>query len=50
MIYIISARAYWRYVNEFGMTHGEIMAHVGRAFGIRGTITELHIVKDDDGE
>lgn len=52
MIYVLGARAYLNYIlDEDGkvkMTHEEVIEHINRSFMIRGQITQLNIVKDNE--
>lgn len=43
MAYVMSAKAYWNYIEKHRMTHEELIVHLNQSFGIRGLIMELHI-------
>lgn len=45
MIYFMSKRMYWHYINgKDPMTHEELIAYINWAFGLMGTVVELHIL------
>lgn len=47
MIYLMGWRLYWQYINEFNMTHEDLIEHLNRTLNLRGTITRLEILKED---
>jgi hypothetical protein len=45
MIYVMSWKAYWSYIDD-GMTHEGLIKHLNRTLGLRGTITRIEVTKD----
>jgi len=45
MTYVMQDQAYWHFIDQLGMSHIELIIYINQTFSLRGTVTQLHVVK-----